>query len=70
VLDALVEGAQTAPEVTHDTDDASYAREKAISFARLARTLEDHDASVSGAQGADQDEQVGAAGLEPTTSAV
>jgi len=36
-LDALAEGAQTPAEVTHDTDDATNAREKTISFAHAGR---------------------------------
>ena len=69
-LDALAEGAQPSAEVMRDADDTTKTREKAISFAHVARTLEDRDESVNDEQGADQDNRVGAAGLEPTTSAV
>jgi len=61
-LDALAESSKPTAEVMHDTDDASNAREKPISFAHVARTPDDRDESVSDAQACDQDEKSGRCG--------
>ncbi len=61
-LDALAEGAQPTAEVMADGDDASHAREKAVSFAHVARTPADDAKIVSDVQRADQGEQSGRCG--------
>jgi hypothetical protein len=69
-LGTLAERAQPRAEVIDDTEDASSAPEKPISLAHVAHTPDDGDENVIDAQAPDQGETVGAAGLEPTTSAV
>ena len=61
-LDALAEGAQPTAEVMHDTEDAWHAREKAISFAHVARMPADDEEIVSDVQRADQGENSGRCG--------
>jgi hypothetical protein len=58
-LDALAEDAQATAEVVNDSDDASNAREKAISFAHVARTPEDRDENVRELRASDQGENSG-----------
>ena len=67
-------GAHPTAEVMHDTEDASNTRGNTrgntILFPHVARTPDDSDERVSDAQPLTRTNLVGAAGLEPTTSAV